>query len=323
MVVAVVALAAGAGAAAVAWSGRADSGPTAQAVGPRAGAPPLELDLLVADRELEAALSDAERLYDGGNRAAAAAAFEEILAEHPESLEAAVGAALAAWPVDTARRLERLAEEYPDSSLVQLHLGLVRLWERRDGEAEAAWRRALAVEPDSSSAVRAESLLHPEMAPGRPLFVPSAAFPAGLGDLLPLEQLRELERRAQAQQTRDAWLLYGAALQRAGRVVSAADAFDRALELAPDDPEALTAAALARFSKANPSAAFARLGPLASRFPTSSVVRFHTGLGLLWLRSVAEARRQLELAVTSEPGTIWARQAKRLLDELDRQGAGG
>lgn len=322
--VGVVAVAVAAIAAAVAWSGRADEGAVdAVATGPREGAPPLELDALVADGALATALREAEDLYDDGNRAAAAAAFDDILADHPDSLEAAVGAAASTWPTGTTDRLAQLATEHPDSALVQLQLGLTLLWERRDSEADAAWREALAVEPDSSSAVRAESLLHPDMAPGRPFFVPSASFPDDLEGLSPLDQLDALERQAKEEQTAEAWLLYGTALQRAGRVVSALEAFDRAAELAPDDPEALTAAALGRFTKENPSAAFSRLGPLADRFPSSSVVRFHVGLGLLWLRNVAEARKQLELAATSEPGTVWAEQARLLLDELDRQGETG
>ncbi len=326
LLVVVLAVAAGGAAAAVAWTGRAQesASPThSQPSGPRQGAPPLELDPLVRDRELDASLRAAERLYDDGNRSGARAAFDEILAEHPDSVEAAVGAAIASWPDGTTPRLEELAAREPARGLVQLHLGLAYLWGRRDGDAQDAWREALRVEPDSSSAIRAESLLHPEMAPARPFYVPGASFPAELAGLLPLEQLEALEERAAGSGSVTDRLLYGSGLQRAGRVVSAVEAFDRAVELSPDDPEALTAAALARFAKDDPSAAFSRLGPLADRFPQSAVVRFHLGLALLWLRSAEEARRQLGLAVASEPDTVWADQARRLLAELDREGTGG
>ena len=155
------------------------------------------------------------------------------------------------------------------------------------------------------------------MPAGRPFFVPGTPLPEELANRLPLEQLEELGRRAEASDTARAWLHYGTALQRAGRPVSAREAFDRAAELAPEDPEALVAAALARFDKDAPSQAFSRLGPLADRFPDEPVVRFHLGLALLWLRQVDEAREQLDRAVAAGDGTIWGREAALLLDRLE------
>ena len=56
-------------------------------------------------------------------------------------------------------------------------------------------------------------------------------------------------------------LLYGAALLRLGRTVSAEREFAAAAALAPHDADAQVAAAVGRFDKANPSLAFSRLGP--------------------------------------------------------------
>jgi tetratricopeptide (TPR) repeat protein len=305
----------------VAWAGRAQS-PEAEPAqgGPREGAPPLALDILVEDAGLAASLQSAARLYDEGDRAAARDAFAELV-HGDEELYAEVGEAMARWPNGTLSRLQALAREHPGSGLVQLQLGLTRFWLGQDAEAVAAWREAEAREPDSAAAIRAESLLHPEMPQGRPYFVPSTAVPQEVASLLPVQQLRELERRAETDGDAEAWIHYGVALQRAGRPVSAVEAFDRAVAAAPDSPEALVAGAVARFDKDDPSQAFSRLGPLGERFPDAAVVRFHLGLMLLWLRDVEGSRAQLEQAVELEPGSIYARQASLLLDRLEEAGA--
>jgi Flp pilus assembly protein TadD len=158
------------------------------------------------------------------------------------------------------------------------------------------------------------------MPAGRPFFVPSEPLPTDIEDLLPLEQLAELERRARSAPDALPWIQYGVALQRAGRSVSARDAFARAVELEPENVEALVAEAVARFEKDDPSRAFSRLGPLSDRFGDEPVVRFHLGLCLLWLRRLDEARDQLEQAVAAGGGTVWGRQAAELLDQLDAAG---
>jgi tetratricopeptide (TPR) repeat protein len=320
--VAAVAVAAASVAAVVAWAGREpDTPPPATAAGPREGVPPLALDALVADETEAAGIREGARLYEEGQRREALDAFRDVLAERPGSLYAAVGAAFALWPEGTLEELRALEAAHPESGLVQLHLGLALLWQGRRLEAEEAWRRAEALEPDSAAAIRAESLLHTEMPAGRPFFVPGTPLPEDLANRLPLEQLEQLGRRAESADTAEAWLHYGVALQRAGKPVSARDAFDRAVELAPADPEALVAAALARFDKDAPSQAFSRLGPLADRFPDEPVVRFHLGLSLLWLRQVDEAREQLDRAVAAGGDTIWGREAALLLDRLESAGS--
>src|SRR5918996_4137913 len=54
-------------------------------------APPLELGLLARDDPETRALREAESLLDDGERSAARQRFEEILADDPDSVEAAVG----------------------------------------------------------------------------------------------------------------------------------------------------------------------------------------------------------------------------------------
>jgi tetratricopeptide (TPR) repeat protein len=326
VIVAVVAAAAATAAGVLAWAGRADEGQVAEGPGgPREGAPPLVLDALVDDPAEAAALRSAATLYEGGDRAAALLAFSAILERDPAAIYAAIGAAFSRWPDGTLDDLQALAEEQPGSGLVQLHLGLALLWTGRDPEAQEAWRAAEELEPDTSAAVRAESLLHPEMPAGRPFFVPGEPLPRELENQLPalqLEQLEQLEQRAATQGSARAWIDYGTALQRAGATLSAVVAFERAAELEPESPEALVAAAIARFDKDAPSETFSRLGPLTDRFPEEDVVRYHLGLSLLWLGSVDEAKEQLARALDGDEATVWSREAQRLLDELANAAAG-
>ncbi len=278
-------------------------------------APPLELGLLArSDGEAEA-LREAEQLFDDGDRAAAGARFEELLAANPESVEAAVGAAIASWPEGTAEELETLAAEWPASGVVQLHLGLARLAGGDEEGARAAWREAEQVEPDSPAALRAEDLLNPQFAPGRPPFVAPLEAPPELEGLSPEEQLAELERQAEAGGVAER-LVYGIALQRVGRPVSASAAFGSALEADPGSLPAKVADAIGRFDKDDPSQAFSRLGPLADA-DEDGVVRYHLGLALSWLGQVEEAIRQLRLAREADPDGFYGREAERLLDRLE------
>ena len=196
-----------------------------------------------------------------------------------------------------------------------MHVGLARFWAGTGG-ALAAWREARDVEPDTPYAVRADDLIHPEFAPGLPTFVPS--FPYTIEGGTPAAQLEVLR----ADRSARGRLLYGIALQRLGRPVSAARAFAEALRLEPDDVDALVADAVGRYDKSNPAAAFSRLGPLSRRFPRAATVRFHLGVLLLWQGDVKEAKRQLRLARAADPGSRIAREAGRYLAELAKVGTG-
>ena len=200
--------------------------------------------------------------------------------------------ALDAWPAGTVRRLRILAEQHPRSALVRLELGVALAFSGQDADARAAWLAAEQVQPDSPSAVRAEDLRHPNTAPGLPPFVPSFIRPT-----TPVQ----------------AHLARGVQLQAVLRRVSAAREFAAAARLAPDDPEALVADAVGRYSKEAPARAFSRLGPLSRRFPHAQTVRFHLGLLLIYLGQLAQARRELLLARAEGPSTMLGKRAQVLL----------
>lgn len=286
-----------------------------EAAQPERPSPPLELGLLVRDDAEARALREAETLLEEGDRDEALARFEELLADDPESVEAAVGAAIAAWPDATVERLEQVVGTSPESGVAHLHLGFALL---AGGDAEGAavaWREAKRRDPDSPAAVRADDVLHPQFAPGRPPFVAPLEAPPELAGLSPEEQLEELERQAQGGSVEE-WLAYGIGLQRVGRPVSAREAFERAADADPNSLPARVAAALGRFDKDDPSQAFSRLGPLADS-DEDGVVRYHLGLALSWIGQVEEATRQLRLARNADPDGFYGREADRLLDRLE------
>jgi tetratricopeptide (TPR) repeat protein len=302
-----------AGSAALSSDDRGAAVPTA-APTPREGAPPLVLELGVRDDAEARSLRAATRLYAEGKRRAA----RERFLRH-DSLEAKVGAALAARPA-SLDRLEQLGALYPRSAFVQLHVGLARYWAGEPGALDA-WREARDVEPDTPYAVSAGDLLHRDFAPGLPVFQPTRPLPAPVRGRRPAEQLELLRAGAEAGRL-DYQLLYGVALQRLGRPVSARRAYTEAARAHPGEPEALVADAVGRYSKESPVEAFSRLGPLSRRFPRAATVRFHLGLLLLWQGDVGEARRQLRLAQAAEPGSRVAVEAGRYLDELAKVGTG-
>ena len=291
------------------------TGPTPEAAaGPkrRPGPPPLTLALGVRTDPEARALRRAAAAYAAGRRAQAARDFA-----HWDSVEARVGEAFARWPGETVDRLNRLAGLHADRAVVQLNLGVALFWSGVAG-AQDAWRQAIADEPDSAYAVAAGNLLHPEYAPGIPVFVSTAPLPQGFDELSPPSQLRTLERGAQ--RSVPGKLLYGAALQRLGMTRSAERVFDQAAREAPNDVEARVASAVGRFDKARPADAFSRLGPLTRTFPHKATVRFHLGLLLLWSGETREAKRQLTRAIAVEPGSPLADQARRYLAELHKAG---
>ena len=309
----VLALVAAAVVVGVALNGRGDGSPQRQP-------PALELSVLLRDDAEATALRAAERSYDSGDAQAARTQFESILSRDPASVEAAVGVAIASWPDGTIDDLRRLALGHPRSALVHLHLGLALFADGQQDEAGAEWEKAAQVEPDSASAVRAGDLLHPGMAPGLPSFFTDLKPPKGLRGKTAQEQLDVLRQNIESGGGADDWILYGAALQRVGRPLSARAAFDRAAELAPNRLDAEVAAAVGRFDKDDPSAAFSRLGPLARDHPDAAVVRFHLGVLLLWIRDVKDARAQLQQAADSRPESLYSREAKSLLSRLEAIG---
>ena len=239
------------------------------------GAPPVLLDLGVRSDPEARALRRAAQLHSRGQRARA----HDLFARQ-DSLQAQAAEAIAAWPDGTLARLEELGFDHPRSGAVQFHLGLARFWSGNADGAVEAWRAARTRDPDTVFAVRAADLIYRRFPPGLPTFVPSFQGPREVRSLGPEKQLRALERNARRQDFR-AKLLYGVALQRIDRPVSARRQFSAAAKLAPASADALVADAVGRFDKEHPERAFSRLGPLARRFPKASTVRFHLGLLLL------------------------------------------
>jgi tetratricopeptide (TPR) repeat protein len=314
-VVAITAASAALAAAAVVGVVLLQTGPTPEAAaGPtrRSGPPPLTLELGLRTDPEARALRRAATAYRAGRRTQAARQFARW-----GSVESRVGEAFARWPAETVDRLNRLAGLHPDKAVVQLNLGVALYWSGLAGAREA-WRQAAADDPDSPYAVAAGNLLHPEYAPGVPVFVSTAPLPSGFGELAPSAQLRALERGAE--QSVGGKLLYGSALQRLGRTRSAERVFAAAAREAPRDVEARVAEAVGRFDKARPADAFSRLGPLTRVFPNRATVRFHLGLLLLWSGETREAKRQLRNAVAVEPGSPLAGQARQYLAELRKAG---
>lgn len=294
--------------------------PRPRQAAPVAQAPPLELGILLRDDREARELRAAERLLDEGRVEAARRRFAELAAQNPDSVEAAVGAAIASWPDGTLAQLRELVAEHPESGVARLHLGLALLAGGDEAAAAEEWREVEGRDPDSPAALRAEDLLHPDMAPGRPPFVGRFARPPALDDLAPEEQLAKLEQLAREGGAEE-WLLLGTAYQRVGRPVSAERAFARAAELAPDDVAAQTAAAVGRFDKNDPARTFSELGPLANENPGDAVARYHLGLSLSWLGAVEEARKQLRRARDAGAGGFYGREAERLLDRLGDVGS--
>ena len=275
----------------------------------REGQPPLSFALGFRNDAEARDLTKGAVLYQRGDTAAAAPLF----AKH-DSLEAKVGAAYAAWPKGTLDRLDQLAKLYPGVAVVQLHLGLARLW-ANEGDPLEAWRAVVEGEPDTPYAIVAGNLLHPGLPRGLPAFIPSFTASAAISKLPPARQLEALRRAAARGGVREQ-LLYGVGLQRVGRPVSSAQAFDRAAERFPNEVEAQVAGAVGAFDKDAPERAFGRLGPLSKTYPNEPSVRFHLGVLLLWTGRIDGAQRQFRLASKAKPGSPLAREADRYLETI-------
>ncbi|HLX21029.1 MAG TPA: hypothetical protein VKR23_12840 [Gaiellaceae bacterium] len=249
----------------------------------RKGFPPLDLPA-----------SPAVRLYDAGKHAQAEALFSRS-----HDLADEIGAAFARWPHGTLDDMKKLVAANPESGVAQLHLGLAAYWSGRDSDAATAWTNAAKVQPDDPSAITALDFLHPDVAPGLPPIVVDSSA---------------IDPRARA------LLLKGIESWDREHVVTAKQELAAAARRAPHDPAVLTADAVALFTPAHPERPFPKLGPLTAQFPNASVVRLHLGVLLLWTRQVKKGEQQLRLAITAQPGSVYAAQAKVLLNALPKDG---
>ena len=314
-IVAAAAVAAVAGTVTITWlQARGETTVARGSVGkPRAGIPPVTFDFGVRDDREARDLLRAQQLLDRArpDKAAALGIFRRY-----HSVEAQIGAAFAQWPAGGLETLKKLVAAHPKSPEAQLHLGYALLWSGRTADAAKQLQRVDSQFPDAPAAVTAENLLYPRMAPNLPLIalglpLPSASTAAG--------QLRELARAARAPDV-DAKLRYGYAFWQLRRRVSAEREFQAAAALAPRNAVAQTLAAVGRFTKRRPVAAFARLGPLTGTFPRSAVVQFHLGVLLIWTGEVAKGKKHLRSAVLYEPRAPWSKAARELLTAIPKSG---
>jgi tetratricopeptide (TPR) repeat protein len=218
----------------------------------------------------------------------------------PAGVRRAVHEALRAWPTGTVRRLRALAAQYPDSGLVRLELGIALAFSGRRAEGLQAFREAKRVQPDSPSAVHATDALHPDTPTGLPPFIPGFDHPRTAAERL---------------------LTRGIELQAELRPVSAERVFAAAARLAPNDPEARTAAAVGLYDKDRPAVAFSHLGPLVRRFRHAQTVRFHLGLLLIYLRQIPQAKQEFARAVALGRATPLGRRAATLLQAARGRGS--
>jgi Flp pilus assembly protein TadD len=267
--------------------------------------PPLFFDFGVRDTVEARALARGAQLLKNGHRLQAAAVFGRY-----HSLQAQIGQTFAKWP-DLAA-VEQLAAHHEDSAVMRLHLGLALLWAGRDNDALTTLQEVGSRFPDSQSAVDAEDVLYARDIPGLPYIIVPATLPSAPS----LAQQVALAARAAARPDVQAKLAYGLMLWRLDRRVSARREFAAAAKLAPTDPAVLTALGVSKFTKANPTPAFAALGPLTGRFPNAAVVRFHLGLLLLWTRQVKKGTTQLRMVARSQPDSLYGKEAGKLLSAL-------
>jgi tetratricopeptide (TPR) repeat protein len=282
-------------------------------VKPRPGRPPLELEFGV-DASAEArALAHAQALYNGKHVAEAAAIFGRY-----HSVEAQLGTAFAGWSGSSSVSAVKAIEAAHQNDLAALvNLGWADYWAGRNADAAAAWQRAARLGADSPYGVDAEYALHGGP-PGLPAIVTGLSLPKSIANLPAAEQIAALKRAA-AEPDAQAKLLYGVTLWNYLRMpVSARRQLVAAARLAPDDAVVRVAAAVALFSRSNPTRAFAHLGPLTAVFPHSAVVEFHLGELLVYIGEYGKAAKHLQAALGDGPRSPYAKPARTLLASLNR-----
>ena len=250
------------------------------------------------------ALRRALDLYDHGHREGR----RRTTFARYRSLEARVGAALAAWP-GGFDRLAELERQHPRSSLAQLELGLAFFWQGRLAQA----RDGVAGRAEGAAG---HVLRDPRR---RPAPSPRRAGAAPVLDLVPVAAASSTaSRRRSSSRT---WpptrgraapatsCSTASALQTLDRPVSAEREFAAAARLAPHDPDAQVAAAVGLFDKSKPAVAFSKLGPLVRVFPKAITVRFHLGLMLIWIGQLKAAKRAARPRGRRRPVAVPRRRA--------------
>jgi tetratricopeptide (TPR) repeat protein len=284
---------------------------------PRPGPPLLQLEFGTRSTPETRALAQAEALLDKSREPArAAAVFRRY-----DSLEAQLGLAFATWRGPSSLgAVKELAAAHPTDPAALLNLGWADYQAGRNADAAVAWRSTATRYADSPYGVDAEDALHGGP-PGLPAIVTGLDLPKAIANLPAAAQIAALKRAAAGTSAR-AKLVYGTTLWNFLRMpVSAERELAAAAKLAPHDPVVRVAAAVALFSKANPTRAFARLGPLTAVFPHSAVVEFHLGELLVYVAEYRKAAKQLREALSDGPHSPYASDARTLLASLASTGS--
>ncbi len=288
VLVAVVALVAGAVAAVAVIATRGGGSPKAAVIKPLGGRPPLVLDLPGTP-------------VAGGNAAVYAAAQKRLPAG---DVRLAVARAIMAYdPAQRARTvaaLERLPQRLP---VVEFALALAQVWAGDLTAAGEALRKVKQLDPYGFYGTSADNLLYPSEAKGYPPYFPPP------GPRRSLQQLRAAVRTSPKSPA--AWLALAGGLERINRL-EALRAARRAEILEPNGISEQVAVAVLGFVKDRPITGITTLGNLASQSQTQEnpEVHFHLGLLYLWIEEPQDAAGQFSQVVADAPHSYYARIAR-------------
>ena len=226
--------------------------------------PPLELGLLVRDDPEARALRDAEELLESGEREQARATSRSCWPRIPTRSRPRSERRSPRGPTGRSSASRRWSPRNPRAAS-PASTSALRSWPAGDGEGAAReWREVERREPDSPAAVRADDILHPEFAPGRPPFVAPLEAPPGLEGLTPTGAARRARAaRGRRRGRGEARVRHRAPARRPAAFGQRG--VRRCGRRRPGrSPSPRVAAAVGRFDKDDPSQTFSRLGPLAS-----------------------------------------------------------
>ncbi|MDX6495640.1 MAG: hypothetical protein QOE17_1626 [Gaiellales bacterium] len=260
---------------------------------PFSGSPPLRIQLPGGDLK--------------GTRAQLRAAQREL---PPGDVRISVARAMAGYSsggaAATLADLRALPQGEP---VVSLHLGLGELWSGEQAEGVAELKRTRTLDPHGFYGSLADNALHTEQRPDYPIYVPPPTVPSGDD----VKRLRTLAARRPNRS--DLWLALAYRLQRTDHAEAIADA-RKALELDPTGVSPQVAVAVIGYSKDDPTASFAVLGPLTEQVSDTGEVRFHFGELLYWLKKDVDAEAQWRQVVQDSPTSVYGRAAALLMKQL-------
>jgi tetratricopeptide (TPR) repeat protein len=256
------------------------------------GAPPLRIQLPDGDvKGTLAQLKAAQRELPAGDVRIAVA---RAISRYSSSGAAATVAALRTLP--------------QAEPVVGLHLGLAEIWAGRCDAGFADLRRTRTLDPYGFYGTLADDALHTEQRPGYPLYIAPPGVPSG--------DVKQLRRLAARQPNRsDVWLALAYQLQQTDHVEALADA-RKALELDPTGVSPRVAVAVLAYSKDDPSATFAVLGPLTQQASDTVEIRFHLGELLYKLKQDTDAAAQWRQVEQDSPNSIYGLVSAQLMSRI-------